>query len=129
MLVFRFDLEAKQNLEKAKNGTCSDHHHPILIRVYPRKRGWPDLPHSLTAISPTQTLHLARFKASSFAKPTLLLSFSTCVFHVFFGRPRSDTLFKLVVENFCSKVLCFGTKCPGSVTNWTDISDCIPSSE
>ena len=38
----------------------------------------------LTAISLTPNLHLTRFKASSFSKPTLLLSFSTCVFHVFF---------------------------------------------
>ena len=42
---------------------------------------------TLTATSPTPTLHLAQFKASSFSKPTLLLSFSTCVFHFFFGRP------------------------------------------
>ena len=49
-------------------------------RIYP----------TLTAISPTPTpiLHLARFNASSFFKPTLLLSFSTCIFHVFLGRPR-----------------------------------------
>ena len=47
-------------------------------RIYP----------SLTAISPTPTFHLARFMASCFSKPTLLLSFSTSVFHVFFGRPR-----------------------------------------
>ena len=32
---------------------------------------------SITAISPTPTLHLTRFMASSFSKPTLLLSFST----------------------------------------------------
>ena len=42
---------------------------------------------TLTAISPTPTLHLAQFKASSFSKPTLLLSCSTCIFHVFFGYP------------------------------------------
>ena len=36
----------------------------------------------------TPTLHLARFFASSFFKPTLLLSFSTCDLHVFLGRPR-----------------------------------------
>ena len=35
---------------------------------------------SLTAISQIPTLHLAQFKASSFSKPTLLLSFSTCIF-------------------------------------------------
>ena len=43
---------------------------------------------TLTAISPTHTLHLARFMTSSFSKPTFLLSFSTCIFHVFFDRPR-----------------------------------------
>ena len=37
---------------------------------------------TLTAISPSPTLHLARFMATSFPKPTLLLSFSTSVFHV-----------------------------------------------
>ena len=42
---------------------------------------------TLPAISPTPTLHLARFFASSFFKPTLLLSFSTCDLHVFLGRP------------------------------------------
>ena len=46
-------------------------------RIYP----------TLTAIFPTPTLHIAQFKASS-SKPILLLSFSTCVFHVFFGRLR-----------------------------------------
>ena len=50
------------------------------------KGGWiyPTLP----AISPTPTLHLAWFFASSFFKPTLLFSFSTCDLHVFLGRPR-----------------------------------------
>ena len=47
--------------------------------------GWihPNLP----AISPTPTLHLAWFLASSFFKPTLLLS-STFDLHVFLGHPR-----------------------------------------
>ena len=43
---------------------------------------------TLTAISPTPTLHLTWFMASSLSKPPLLLFFSTCVFHVFFGCPR-----------------------------------------
>ena len=43
---------------------------------------------TLTAISLTPTLHLARFKSSSFSKPTLLLSFSTCIFNVFFCSPH-----------------------------------------
>ena len=34
------------------------------------------------AISLTPTLHLTQFMASFFSKPTLLLSFSTCIFHV-----------------------------------------------
>ena len=55
---------------------------PVSIWVYPRKQIYS----TITAISPTPTLHLARFMASS-SKPTLLLSFSTCVFQVFFGRP------------------------------------------
>ena len=33
-------------------------------------------------ISLTPTLHLARFMMSFFSKPTLLLSFSSCIFHV-----------------------------------------------
>ena len=48
---------------------------------------------TLTAISPTSTLHLAQFMASSFSKPTLLLSFSTCLFHFFFGLPCFLLLF------------------------------------
>ena len=47
-------------------------------RIYP----------TLTAILLTPTLHLTRFKASSLSKPTLLLCFSTCIFHVFFGCPH-----------------------------------------
>ena len=42
---------------------------------------------TLTAISPTPTLYLTQFKASSFSKPTLLLSFFTCIFHIIFGHP------------------------------------------
>ena len=43
---------------------------------------------TLAAISPAPTLHLARFNASSFFKPTFLLSFSTCIFHLFCSRPH-----------------------------------------
>ena len=43
---------------------------------------------TVTALSPTPTLHLTRFKESSFSKPTLLLSFSTCIFLIFFDCPR-----------------------------------------
>ena len=48
---------------------------------------------TLTAISPTPALHLARFKASSSSEPTLLLCFSTCVFHIFCGCPCFLLLF------------------------------------
>ena len=55
----------------------------ILIRVYPRKWGWPDLPHYginlSNSHSPSRSIH-----GTFFSKPTLLLSFSTCVCHVFF---------------------------------------------
>ena len=71
-------------------------------RIYP----------TLTAISPTSTptLHLARFKASSLSKPTLLLSFSTCIFHVFFGLPR-------FLLPFTSNSNAFLRTCPLSLLN------------
>ena len=34
------------NKEKKLVWYIHHHHHPVLIRFYPRKRGWPDLPHS-----------------------------------------------------------------------------------
>ena len=78
---------------------------PISIRVYPHKRGWSNfnmtpkspfrgvvimkllllLPHSNSNLSNSHSP--SRSMAFSFSKPTLLLSFSTCVFHVF-GHPR-----------------------------------------
>ena len=62
---------------------------------------------TLTAISSTPTLHLARLKVSS--KPTLLLfSFSTCVFLVFFGRPR-------FLLPFTSNSNAFLKTCPSSL--------------
>ena len=45
---------------------------PILIRVYPRKRGGRIYP-TLSAIFLTPTLHLARFMTSFFSKPNLFL--------------------------------------------------------
>ena len=69
-------------------------------RIYP----------TLTAITPTPTLHLARFKVSSFSKPTLLLSFFTCVFHVFFGRP-------CFLFPFTSNSNTFLKTCPSSLLN------------
>ena len=81
----------------------------ILIRAYPHKRGWPIYP-TLTAISSTPTLHLTRFMTSSFSKPTLLLSFSTCVYHVFFGCPR-------FFLHFTSNSNVFLKTCPSSLLN------------
>ena len=65
---------------------------------------------TLTAISPTPTLHLARFKVSSFSKPTLLLSFSTCIFHAFFGCPH-------FLLPFTSNSNAFVKTCPSSLLN------------
>ena len=45
-------------------------HHLILMLVIPLNGGGRIYP-TLTAISPTPTLHLTRFKASSFSKPIL----------------------------------------------------------
>ena len=62
----------------------------------------------LPAISPTPTLHLAQFMASFFSKPTLLLSFSTCIFHVLFGCPSFLLLFtshsKMLLNMFVIKL-------------------------
>ena len=81
---------------------------PILIWIYLRKWGWPDLPHF--GISPTPTLHLAGFMTSFFSKPTLLLSFSTCIFHAFFGHPH-------FFLPFTSNSNTFHKTCPSSLLN------------
>ena len=65
---------------------------------------------TLSAIVLTPTLNLARFMASFFSKPTLLLSFSTCVFHVFFGHPR-------FLLPFTSNSNAFLRTCPSSLLN------------
>ena len=65
---------------------------------------------TLSAIFLTPTLNLARFMASFFSKPTLLLSFSTCVFHVFFGRPH-------FLSPFTSNSNAFLRTCPSSLLN------------
>ena len=84
---------------------------PILIWVYLHKWGWPDLPHSDSNLSNSHcNLHLAQFNASSFFKPTLLLSFSTCIFHVFLGRPR-------FLLPFTSNSNAFLKTCPSSLLN------------
>jgi len=59
---------------------------PVLNRVSPQKMGVAGF--TFAAISPTPSLHLARFGASSLLKPTFQISSSTRLFHVFFGRPR-----------------------------------------
>ena len=87
-------------------------------RIYP----------SLTAVSPTPTLYLARFMASSFSKPTLLLSFSTCIFHVFFGHPRfllpftsnSNTFLKTYPSSLLNT--CPYHLTPFAFTIWTTVS-------
>ena len=78
----------------------------ILIRINEGGQIYP----TVTAISPTPTLHLAWFKTSFLSKPTLLLSFSTCVFHVFFGRPR-------FLLPFTSNSNAFLKTCPSSLLN------------
>ena len=90
----------------------SSHHHQSnfwsgLILVNVGDRIYPTL---TAAISPTPTLHLAWFMASSFSKPTLLLSFSTCVFHVLFGHPR-------FLLPFTSNSNAFLKTCPSSLLN------------
>ena len=78
---------------------------PILIRVCPCEGG--RIYTILTAICSTPTLHLTRFMASS-PKPTLLLCFSTCIFHVFFGSPR-------FIFPFTSNSNAFHKTCPSSL--------------
>ena len=80
---------------------------PILIRVYPHKEGWPDLPHSNSNLSNYHSP--SQFMVSSFSKPIPLLS-STCIFYVFFGRP----CFLLL---FTSNSNAFLKTCPSSLLN------------
>ena len=61
---------------------------PILISVYPCKRRWPDLPHFASNLSNSHSPSHSIQGTSCFSKTILLLSFSACVFHVFFGRPH-----------------------------------------
>ena len=80
------------------------------------------------------TLHLARLKTSSFSKLTLLLSFSTCLFHVSVVRPR-------FLLPFTSNSNTFLKTCPSSLLNtcpyhltpfafaiWTTVFPSIPTS-
>ena len=78
-------------------------------RFIPVNRGGWIYP-TLAAISPTPPIHLAWLIGSSFSKPTLLLSFSTCVFPVFFGQPR-------FVLPFNSDSNAFLKTCPSSLFN------------
>ena len=110
---------------------------PISIKFWSRLQyipinGGGQIYRGLTAISPNPTLHLARFKASSFSKPTLLLSFSTCVFHIFFGcfhfllpfTSNSNTFFKT-----CSSSLL--NTCPYHLTLFAlrDLHSCASNKE
>ena len=59
---------------------------PILIRVSPRKWGWPDLSHSNSNLSnshsPSRSMHGILFlQTNALASPP-------CIFHIFFGCPR-----------------------------------------
>ena len=74
----------------------------------PVNRGGQIYP-TLVAISPIPTLHLTRFNASSF-KPTFLLFFSTCIFHVFLS--CLQFLFP-----FTSNSNTFLKTCPSSLLN------------
>ena len=78
-----------------------------LIRVYSRKQGWLDLPDPGSNLSNSHSP--SRSNASSFFKPTLLLSFSTCIFHVF-GCPR-------FLLPFTSNSNAFLKTCPSSLLN------------
>ena len=69
-----------------RRGRCTFFHNNSIqfwSRFIPVNRGDRIYP-TLRAISPTATLHLVRFEASSFSKPTLLLSYSTYTFQVVF---------------------------------------------
>ena len=85
------------------------HHQSNLIQVYPRKQVWPDLPHSNSNLSnshsPFRSIH-----GILLLQTNTLLSFSTCVFHVFFGRPR-------FLLSFTSNSNAFLKTCPSSLLN------------
>ena len=61
---------------------------PILIRVYPVNRGdWIYPSGNLSnSHSPSCSIHGVLFLQTNAL--ALLLHFSTCIFHIFFGRPR-----------------------------------------
>ena len=67
---------------------------PILIWVYPHKQGWLNLPHFGSNFSNYHSLSRS-IRGILFSKPTVLLSVSYCVFHVFFGCP-------LFLHQFCT---------------------------
>jgi len=60
---------------------------PVLNWVCPQKNGGGRFHLTLAAISLTLSLHLGILP---FLKPTFRISSSTCLFHVFFGRPRKE---------------------------------------
>ena len=100
----------------------------FLSGFIPINRGGCIYP-TLMANSPTPTLHLARFIAFFFSKPSLLLSFSTCVFHVFFGCPRfllpfnsnSNAFLKTCPSSLLNKCLCHLTPFAFAICNGTQV--------
>ena len=58
----------------------------VFIRCCPLNRDGRICPIP-SKIACTPSLHFARFWASSFFKPIFFVSFSTCFFQLFFGRP------------------------------------------
>ena len=83
------------------------HHIQFWSRFIPVNGGGQIYP-TLTAISPSPTLHLTRFKASSFSKPTLLLS--SCIFLIFFDH-------SCFLLPFTSNSNTFLKTCPSSLLN------------
>ena len=61
---------------------------PVLILVYLRKQGWPDLPHSNSNLSNSHSPSCSIQGILPLQTNTLALSLSTCTFHVFLGRPQ-----------------------------------------
>ena len=83
---------------------------PILIRVYLHIRGWLDLSHFNSNLSNFHSPSRSIQGILLFFKPTLLLSFSTCTFHVFFAHPR-------FLLPFTSNSNAFLKTCPSSLLN------------
>ena len=87
----------------------------FLSSVVPSQR-WlnPPIP---SAMARTLSLHLSRFRASSFFKP--ISSSSTCFFQVFFGHPPFllplTSRFRETLKTLSSSLL---STCPYHLTQW-----------